>query len=176
MKIALDEIRETPRALSYVENVDGLNVDLARGAGDYHVVEGLVVEVSYHRAGLDVFFAGTLRGIVQGRCARCLGEYDFSLDVPLQVVLTPRAAAVTHSGALREEELGLDFYDGAEIDVTPLVAEQALLALPTRPLCAEECRGLCPRCGANLNAGACGCPATVAGGRLAALETLLRER
>ena len=51
-----------------------------------------------------------------------------------------------------------------------------MLALPTRPLCGEECRGLCPRCGANLNAGPCGCPASVTGGRLAVLQTLLRER
>ena len=51
-----------------------------------------------------------------------------------------------------------------------------MLALPTRPLCAEECRGLCPRCGANLNAGPCGCPAGMTDGRLAVLQTLLRER
>ena len=51
-----------------------------------------------------------------------------------------------------------------------------MLALPTRPLCGEECRGLCPRCGANLNAGPCGCPASATGPRLAVLQTLLRER
>jgi uncharacterized protein len=176
MKIALEQIRETPRAISYVEDVDALNLELARGAGDYRLAEGLAVDVSYHRAGLDVFVEGAVRAAVDGRCARCLGDYAFSLDVPLAIVLTPAAAATPTSGALREEDIGLAYYDGDEIDLSPLVHEQTLLALPTRPLCTEECQGLCPRCGANLNAGPCGCPATVGGGRLAVLQTLLRER
>jgi len=63
-------------------------------------------------------------------------------------------------------------YEGDEIDLTPLVHEQIILALPTRPLCGESCRGLCPRCGANLNAGACGCPAAPPDPRLAVLLTM----
>ena len=60
--------------------------------------------------------------------------------------------------------------------MTPLVYEEAILALPTRPLCAEDCRGLCPRCGANLNQGACGCPAAPPDPRLAVLHTLVRGK
>src|SRR5215831_17945422 len=175
MKIALDQIRETPRALSYAETVDTLNRELARGTGDFRLADDLWVDVSYHRAGLDVFFEGAMRGAVEGRCARCLAQYRFPLEAPLAIVLTPKAAATPRSGALREEDIGLSVYEGDEIDLTPLVHEQTILALPTRPLCAEECRGLCPRCGANLNAGPCGCPVSVTGGRLAVLETLLRE-
>lgn len=176
MKIALDQIRETPRALSYAENVDMLNHELARGAGDFRLADDLLVDVSYHRAGLDVFFEGAVRGAVEGCCARCLGEYRFALEAPLAIVLTPKAAATPRSGVLREEDIGLSTYEGDEIDLTPLVHEQAILALPTRPLCAEECRGLCSRCGANLNAGPCGCPTSMAEPRLAALQTLLRGR
>src|SRR5262249_40548799 len=77
MKIALEQIRETPRALSYVEDVDALNLELGRGAGDYRLGEGLTVDVSYHRAGLDVFVDGTVHAEVYGRCARCLGDYAF---------------------------------------------------------------------------------------------------
>jgi uncharacterized protein len=176
MKIALDQIRETPRALSYVEEVEDLNRELERGAGDFRVPEGIAVEVSYHRAGLDVFVDGAVRATVRGTCARCLGEYTFPLAAPITLVLTPAAAATPRSGALREEDIGLAEYEGDEIDLTPLVHEQTLLALPTRALCTEQCRGLCSRCGANLNAGPCGCPASVATGGLAALHTLLRER
>jgi uncharacterized protein len=176
MKIALDQIRETPRALSYVEEVEDLNRELERGAGDFRVPEGIAVEVSYHRAGLDVFVDGAVRATVLGTCARCLGEYTFPLAAPITLVLTPAAAATPRSGALREEDIGLASYEGDEIDLTPLVHEQTLLALPTRALCTEQCRGLCSRCGANLNAGPCGCPASVATGGLAALHTLLRER
>jgi uncharacterized protein len=179
MKIALDQIRETPRALSYVEEaaeVDALNRELDRGAGDFHVPDGVAVDIAYHRAGLDVFVDGTVRAGVRGTCARCLAEYEFALETPVGIVLAPAAAAVPHTGPLRDEDIGLAYYQGEEIDLTPLIHEQALLALPTRPLCTEACRGLCPRCGANLNAGPCGCPAASGAGRLAVLQTLLRER
>ncbi len=176
MKIALEQIREAPRALSYVEDVDALNRELERGAGDFRVPEGVAVDLRYHRAGLDVFLDGTVRAAVRGSCARCLAEYGFSLSAPVAIVLTPAAAATPRSGILHEEDIGLAYYEGDEIDLAPLVHEQTLLALPTRPLCSEQCRGLCSRCGANLNAGPCGCPAAVGAGRLAALQTLLRER
>jgi uncharacterized protein len=72
--------------------------------------------------------------------------------------------------------MALSCYEGDTIDLTPLVHEQAILALPTRPLCGEGCRGLCPRCGANLNAGPCGCPAPPPDHRLAVLHGLARAK
>src|SRR4029450_1882426 len=113
MKIALDQIRETPRALSYVEEVEDLNRELERGAGDFRLPEGLAVDVSYHRAALDVFVDGTLRARVGGTCARCLGEYTFPLEAPIALVLTPAAASTARSGALREGAVGLA-EDGGE--------------------------------------------------------------
>ena len=172
MKISLDQIRETPRALSYAETVDALNRELARGAGDFRLADDLSVDVSYHRAGLDVFFDGAVRGAVEGRCARCLAQYRFPLEAPLAIVLTPKAAAPPRSGVLREEDIGLSTYEGDEIDLTPLVHEQAILSLPTRPLCAEDCRGLCPRCGHDLADGPCSCMPTEGDERWAALDQL----
>src|SRR5262249_62324242 len=98
MKIALDQIRETPRALSYAEKVDVLNRELARGAGDFRLAGDLLVDVSYHRAGLDVFFEGAVRGAVEGCCARWLGEDRFALEEPLAIVLMQKAAAEHRSG------------------------------------------------------------------------------
>src|SRR4029453_2753350 len=121
MKIALDQIRETPRALSYVEEVEDLNRELERGAGDFRVPEGIAVEVSYHRAGLDVFLDGAVRATVRGTCARCLGEYTFPLAAPITLVLTPAAAAKPRSGALAGEDIGLASYEGDEFDLHPLV-------------------------------------------------------
>ncbi len=172
MKIALDDIKATPKELAYTEGVDELNARLERGVHDYRVPRGLDVRVEYYRAGLDVFFHGSLHGEVVGTCARCLEEYAFGLDHPFVFVLEPRAAAPSESARLSAEDLALSYYEGDEIDLTPLVHEQIILALPTRPLCGESCRGLCPRCGANLNAGACGCPAAPPDLRLAVLHTL----
>lgn len=176
MKIALDDIKAVPKELVYSEVVDELNDRLGRGLRDYRIPEGLGVEVEYYRSGLDVFFRGRLHGDVLGSCSRCLEEYAFGLDHPFVFVLTPRAAAATESARLSAADLALSFYEGEEIDLTPLVHEQVILALPTRPLCDEACRGLCPRCGVNLNAGSCSCPAPAPDPRLAVLHSLTRGK
>lgn len=175
MKIAIDDIKASPKKLAYMEEVDELNARLACGVQDYHLERGLGVELEYYRAGLDVFFHGSLRGEVHGSCARCLEDYRFDLNQGFRLVLTPRAAEV--GGAeLTADDLALSTFEGDEIDVTPLVYEQAILALPTRPLCTDACRGLCPRCGANLNQSACGCPAAPPDPRLAVLHSLARGK
>ncbi len=176
MKIAIDDIKASPKELSYTEEVEELNARLGHRARDYRFPGGIAVNVEYYRAGLDVFFQGTLHGDVLGSCARCLEEYGFGLDQPFTFVLTPRAAAGTDAGEQSTEDMALSFYQGKEIDFTPLVHEQMILSLPTRPLCGEGCRGLCPRCGANLNTGPCGCPAAPADPRLAVLHTLARGK
>ena len=176
MKIAIDDIKASPKELSYTEDVDELNARLGRGVQDYRVPNGLDVDVEYYRAGLDLFFSGAVHGRVVGTCSRCAEEYGFGLDHPFTFVLTPRAAAGDESAELTEDDLALSYYSGEEIDLTPLVHEQTILALPTRPLCGDACRGLCARCGANLNSGPCGCPEAPADPRLAVLHTLTRGK
>jgi uncharacterized protein len=159
MKFAVNDIKATPKHAAYTEEVEELNQRLGRGVQDFQVPRGMDVDVEYYRAGLDLFFQGSLRGEIVGTCARCLEEYPFPLDRRFRFVLTPRVAAVDDSEAA-EKDIARTTYEGDEVDLTPLVYEEALLALPTRPLCAETCRGLCPRCGANLNTAPCVCPAT----------------
>ncbi len=176
MKIAIDDIKATPKELKYTEDVAELNARLARGVRDYSLPHGFDVETEYYRSGLDVFFRGELHGEVIGTCARCLEDYSFGLDHPFVFVLSPRAAAGAEPANLKSDDLALSYYEGDEIDLTPLVYEQTILALPTRPLCAENCRGLCARCGTNLNGGPCGCPAVSPDSRLAGLHTLMRGK
>ena len=63
-----------------------------------------------------------------------------------------------------------------ELDVASLLWEQFLLALPIKPLCEENCPGLCPRCGANLRSGPCGCTAEDGDPRLSVFKTLKAPR
>jgi len=58
---------------------------------------------------------------------------------------------------LAEEDLIAATYDGEEIDFSDEIAEQVLMAIPFKPLCSEDCRGLCSSCGADLNMSTCGC-------------------
>jgi uncharacterized protein len=175
MKIAIDQIVDTPKALHYLEDADPLNAELRKGAGDYEVPQALAVDLDYYRAGLDVYFGGRVHGAARGHCARCLEEFPVPLDVEVSLVLTPRNAADLEGGELGDGDLGLGFYEGEEIDVTALVHEQTILALPSRALCSEDCRGLCPRCGANRNTTACSCDTDADDGPLGVLRTLVRR-
>ena len=82
--------------------------------------------------------------------------------------------AAAAEAELTEEDLSFSFYEGDEVNLAPLVRETLLLALPTKPLCREDCRGLCPRCGANRNGAECGCREEWRDPRLEVLRTLKR--
>jgi len=175
MRIPVDQVEETAKHLHYVEDVEGLNARLRSGPCDFQVPAGLEVDLDYYRAGLDVYVDGDLHGEVRATCARCAEDFSFPLDAHVQAVLAPRSTAPGDSGELDEDDLGLAFYEGDEIDVTGLVHEHTILALPTRPICTDTCRGLCPRCGANLNAGACACAVASGASPFAALGAVRRE-
>ncbi len=116
----------------------------------------------------DVFLLGNLRGRFRYRCVRCLGEFDADLDSEFHVTFAPEETA-TGEVELRREDLEVEPLQGGRVDVTEAVLEQAFLTLEPNPVCREGCRGLCPRCGADLNEGDCPCPAAAPDPRLAAL-------
>jgi len=90
-------------------------------------------------------------------------------------VLSPKSVGYD-SDTLRAEDLEFSLYEGEEVDLGPLIREQVLLALPTRPLCRDDCRGLCPQCGINLNHAECGCRVETFDPRLEALRSLKLRR
>jgi uncharacterized protein len=71
---------------------------------------------------------------------------------------------------LSREDLETDFYDGEEVDLSPLIQDQVLLTLPPKVICREDCRGLCQRCGRNLNREACQCVGAEVDPQLAPLK------
>lgn len=156
MKIFVAQITDTPKELSFTERTEELNRLSSGDARDFHFPQQLNVQVTYHRSGADLFFYGRIGGTVEGCCGRCLKDYSFPLKKEFDFILAPDTRS-TKSKVLNQEEMGLSYYSKEEIDLSPFVREQALLALPTRPLCGEDCRGLCPGCGADLNEDSCRC-------------------
>jgi len=91
-------------------------------------------------------------------CARCLEPFPLHLSSGYQTSLKPKPEIpFPEEIELSREDLETDYYEGEEIDLTPLVQDQVLLTLPPKTLCREECRGLCPQCGKNLNRESCSC-------------------
>ncbi len=176
MKIRLDEIKETEKDATFVEEVGEINDALSgTGMADYQFEGSVPVDVRYYRLGADLFFGGRFSGAVRGACARCLAEYSFPLRNDFAFVLKP-ALERAEDVELKVDDLSLSFYRGNEIDLSPLVREAMMLSLPTRPLCSEDCRGLCPRCGANRNLGACDCRDGWTNPRLEGLHKQARKR
>jgi len=174
MKIPIDEISQSAKEITFSENIEKLNEIYRRSENpDFGFPPLLGVNLTYYRSGSDLLFDGSFHGQFTGYCGRCLEQYGFTLDQDFDFVLTPeprkteRGAEELHSG-----ELGLSYYSGDEIDLAPLMIEQVVLALPTRPLCAEDCRGLCKECGANLNRETCDCSDKAGDPRMAIFRTL----
>lgn len=174
MRIALRDIEQATKELSFEEPTEELNSLLAQGpVQDYRVSHPAAVRVSCYRSGRELFFAGELAGEVVGQCVRCLEPYDFRLVTPFAFVLVPRQ----DTGEEEDDgEIDLAYYDGEDVELSPLLRERVLLSLPTVPLCAEECRGLCPKCGANRNRDGCECQPEANDPRLAVLRGLRLQR
>lgn len=173
MKLNVHEIEESAKALAYEEPTDALNALLVHGdVCDFEFAEPAAVRIEYYRAGLELFFDGHVASRVIGHCGRCLENFAFPLDADFSLVLVPRPPVSHGDGELSADELDVGFYDGDLVDLTPVVREQIIVALPTRPLCSEECKGLCPTCGANRNTQTCDCATTTGDARLAALRNL----
>jgi uncharacterized protein len=105
----------------------------------------------------------SVRGSVQSRahleCVRCLREFDLPLDVPLEVYAERSGSTSRDEQKQLERDDYMLFHDGRRLDLRATVREALLLELPITPYCREDCPGLCPRCGAELASGPCGCAA-----------------
>lgn len=121
----------------------------------------ITAEVRLDREGKQVTVEGRARATIRPPCARCLTGVSIELAPEFHLVLLPNVAT-TEGGAeieLAENELDEFSYVNDEVDVASIINEQLLLERPYKVLCAEDCRGLCPSCGTNLNeVASCGCP------------------
>jgi uncharacterized protein len=139
----------------------------------YRVVGPVDVAFDIHRDRDKFRLVGHLRTALELTCSRCLEPFSFPLEAAFDLRYLPAAAMSTESErAIGDDDLETSYYQNDEIDLSGLVAEQILLALPMKPLCREECRGLCQECGANLNTGPCACQPSRLDPRLAGLRPL----
>jgi uncharacterized protein len=177
VKIKVDDIAAAAKELSFREPETEINRILSQGAqSEWRFKAPIEVKLSHYRAGTELFFEGGLVGLTGALCARCAEEFESRTERPFRFILTPRSIAAEAEAASDLAVGDYAIYDGDEVDLSPLICEELLLALPTRPLCREECRGLCPRCGTNLNQGECRCPEPASDPRLAVVRTLKIQR
>jgi uncharacterized protein len=124
-------------------------------------------------SGNQVFVNGHVETRAQVECDRCLKpvELPVSADFTLEYI-SDSDYETSQAAELTEAEMWVSVFDGKAIDVDEIVKEQILLAVPTRMLCREDCKGICPECGTDRNTGECDCVTNDIDPRWAALKNL----
>jgi len=151
--------------------------DLALEEGRSRVAGATSVEGHASRKGEEVRLKGRIRAEVEVACDRCLRPVAGPLAVEFEESFIPLVADVREGEEreLQAADLHVSVYEGESVDVDELVREQLLLAVPARFVCREDCKGLCPVCGADLNVGDCACPKQETDPRWAALAALKKD-
>jgi uncharacterized protein len=120
---------------------------------------------------------GQISTHAQVECDRCLKLVEFPVDAKFNVeYVTPQTYEASPAAGLSETDMSLSVFDGKVLDVDELVGEQLLLAVPSRVLCQDSCKGLCPVCGNDRNLKHCACESTEIDPRWGALKELVNGK
>ena len=134
--------------------------------------------IEEHRGGRlgtihDIRLVGEFATQVEQACARCLEPVVENVKRSFDLLYRPQG--VDRRGdeaAIHEPDTEIGYYAGEGVLLEDVMREQVLLAVPLRALCREDCKGLCPQCGQNLNAGPCNCAPPPPDARWTALREL----
>jgi uncharacterized protein len=125
------------------------------GIGVKTRVEGTV---KLTRTNRGILVQGTLTGKIPVECSRCLKVFDYPLTINIEEEYFPVIDVYSGTPLEIPGELGSFTIDEHHIlDLSEAIRQNALLAIPMKPLCREDCAGLCQSCGKDLNAGQCDC-------------------
>ncbi len=106
----------------------------------------------------DIRLTGSFRGEVEVQCARCLEPVGRAVAAGYDLLYRPLGAVPRDDEvSISEAETEIGFYKGDGLMLEDVLREQILLAVPVKAVCRDDCRGLCPHCGRNLNQGKCEC-------------------
>jgi uncharacterized protein len=156
----------TEQGLDLDEQVDAARLpllDALSREGGVHFTRAIHVSAHATLAGQTVLIAGIVETGVNLPCSRCLEPFDLKVATDFSATAVPGIRPMLESDDAEEIELAADdmdviVYHGDSIDLRDEIAQQVIMALPFKPLCREACKGLCSRCGADLNQAPCRCP------------------
>ena len=126
-----------------------------------------------HEVVRDIRLKGRLKTDLEVACARCLEPVAIPVERRFDLLYRPLGTDAGHEElSVTDAEAEIGYYQGEGLQLEDTLREQVLLAVPLKSLCREDCRGLCPHCGKNLNETACSCADQVEDPRWAALKEI----
>jgi uncharacterized protein len=167
MKLQVDRLTETPSVHRFdadpewCREAKAVIPELALGGPAPHL------ELRAYRMASDVYLEGSAHAEIELVCSRCLAPFRSHVAEPFRLVLEPAgdrlpaepeaAAALARDGLCLSDELESGWFRGSEIDLGRFYRDVLALVVPVQPLCRDDCKGLCPRCGVDRNLEACRC-------------------
>ena len=151
MEIELRGLKEGINTLQITISPESLDLE----GSDFHCTSAITAELTVTKNEPIFSIKGSLRGSVRLVCARCLTEFETELSAPFERIVQQKKEMPTDERA--NDEITFIAPETDSVDLTDEVRDTLLLTLPIKPLCSEDCLGLCPSCGKNLNEGPCTC-------------------
>jgi uncharacterized protein len=120
----------------------------------------------------EIRIQGRYSGSMETECDRCLARATYPLDKSFDLFYRPPPDLEVDELKIDEGEAEIGFYEGLGLELVDVIKEQILLAMPMQRICREDCKGICPVCGANRNEAACDCHVKPGDDRWTALKDL----
>jgi uncharacterized protein len=144
---------------------------------EFRVVAPVELVADVRKDGRNVRLTGRVTTTIECDCGRCLEPFLVPVNAPVDLLFLPATPQVGgEEREVEEDDLGVAFYTDEVIDLGDVMREQFFLAAPMKPLCREDCKGLCPACGANRNRETCACQTGWVDPRMEALRALKRDK
>lgn len=159
LSLRLDEIPDEGLNLRWKEEPAVLSEYIGHlSKVDFTFESSLQSEAEIRRVNQSILIKGGVQTVLRLQCVRCLKEFPYPLASTYELTLHPFNEENTEEELdLSRQEMETDFLRGEEIHLSEIACEQVFLEIPVQPLCQEECKGLCSRCGSDLNLSSCAC-------------------
>lgn len=141
----------------------------------FRAIEPVDLQVTIHKDQARFRLVGTLSTVLELTCSRCLEFFPLPVTAVFDLRYLPQAENVGGEREVKGGDLSESFYRDDTIDLGQLMEEQFYLALPMKPLCRQECKGLCSNCGTNRNVASCDCQVRWEDPRMAGLKALIER-
>ena len=154
MKIIVSKIPDEGVEINSIETANSLGVSMP----ELMLNDDVHIDAMVSRQGRVFFVDGTLRTTLQLTCSRCAGEFSYPVNTSFYCQEHPFSSPDSDmETALHKGDMDIDHYAGDEVELNNIFREQVILSMPMHPVCKRDCRGLCPKCGQNLNITNCEC-------------------
>lgn len=129
------------------------------------------------RTGRQVVVEGEVAALLEVECDRCLAPIALPVEATFKLdYVTREQYQALPAAELEEKDLALSVFDGEAIDIDEIAREQLLLTVPFHTICTDDCKGLCPVCGADRNMSPCNCNTAEIDSRWAGLKQLVNGK